>query len=278
VAAGYFKGSGDIFRNLSLSELLDTMDSLGVGQAVLTNNCEDIDEHVLSFVSARPDRFVLSAYVNPRNGLSAVRALASFAAQHPVVLARITPFMIDLPANDREYYPIYAKCVELGIPVSILTGMPGPAVYARWQDPKLLDDVLRVLSGAHGCDGAWCRPVVAGRHPTDDQESESIHDDLGMGAEPAAGRTYRVHELWRAQPNHVCLGPFHPAHAPVRGRGIGTVPSRGCARTLSAGQRSDYPADRGKVILTQRGYIASLDFDYRVCRPGLFTRPARDAE
>jgi hypothetical protein len=44
------------------------MDALGVQQAVLTNNCERVDEHVLSSVETRPDRFVLSAYVNPRTG------------------------------------------------------------------------------------------------------------------------------------------------------------------------------------------------------------------
>jgi predicted TIM-barrel fold metal-dependent hydrolase len=31
----------------------------------------------------------------------------------------LRPFMIGLPADDRRYYPLYAKCVELGIPVSI---------------------------------------------------------------------------------------------------------------------------------------------------------------
>ena len=29
--------------------------------------------------------------------------------------------MIGLPADDRRYYPLYAKCVELGIPLSIHT-------------------------------------------------------------------------------------------------------------------------------------------------------------
>jgi predicted TIM-barrel fold metal-dependent hydrolase len=140
--------------------MIDTMDSLGVRTAVLTNNCETIDQHVLATVDAHPDRFVLSAYVNPRNGMSAVRALEAFARSYPLALARITPFMIDLPANDREYYPIYAKCVELGLAISILTGMPGPGVYARWQDPKLLDDVcvffpeLTVIM-SHGADPWW---------------------------------------------------------------------------------------------------------------------------
>jgi predicted TIM-barrel fold metal-dependent hydrolase len=31
----------------------------------------------------------------------------------------VRPFMIGVPADDRRYYPLYAKCVELGVPVSI---------------------------------------------------------------------------------------------------------------------------------------------------------------
>jgi hypothetical protein len=31
----------------------------------------------------------------------------------------LRPFMIGLPADDRRYYPFYAKCVELDIPLSI---------------------------------------------------------------------------------------------------------------------------------------------------------------
>ena len=31
----------------------------------------------------------------------------------------VRPFMIGLPADDRRYYPLYAKCVELDVPVSI---------------------------------------------------------------------------------------------------------------------------------------------------------------
>ncbi|MDI1288563.1 MAG: amidohydrolase family protein [bacterium] len=164
VANQYFKRPDEIFRNISPGELIDTMDEAGVRTAILTNNCEDIDKHVLSVLDARPDRFVLSAYVNPRNGMAAVRALESFTRDHPVVLARITPFIIDLPANDREYYPIYAKCVELDLPVSILTGTPGPGVYARWQNPTLLDDVcvffpeLTVVM-SHGAEPWWPQAI-----------------------------------------------------------------------------------------------------------------------
>ncbi len=164
VASHYFKRPDEMFRNISMSEMIDTMDELGVQTAILTNNCENIDEHVLSVLNARPDRFVMSCYVNPRNGMDAVRALESFTRDLPVVLARITPFIIDLPANDREYYPIYAKCIELDLPVSILTGTPGPGVYARWQNPTLLDDVcvffpeLTVVM-SHGADPWWTQAI-----------------------------------------------------------------------------------------------------------------------
>jgi predicted TIM-barrel fold metal-dependent hydrolase len=58
------------------------------------------------------------------------------------------------PLNHALYYPLYATCEELGIPVSINIGIPGPRVRSRCQDPVLLEDVLidfpdLVIIGAH---------------------------------------------------------------------------------------------------------------------------------
>ena len=44
--------------------------------------------------------------------------------------------------NHRLYYPVYATAEELGIPVAINVGIPGPQVRSRCQDPVLLEDVL----------------------------------------------------------------------------------------------------------------------------------------
>ena len=64
-------------------------------------------------------------------------------AQHPsVVLIRVTPLVEQFELNHRLYYPVYATCVELGLPVSINVGIPGPQVRSRCQDPVLLEDVL----------------------------------------------------------------------------------------------------------------------------------------
>jgi predicted TIM-barrel fold metal-dependent hydrolase len=39
---------------------------------------------------------------------------------------RIIPWLWDLPPDDRRYYPLYAECVELGIPFCLQVGHTGP--------------------------------------------------------------------------------------------------------------------------------------------------------
>ena len=46
-----------------------------------------------------------------------------------------------LPINDKHWYPIYAKCCELDLPVFVATGVPGPRVPMMAQYVGLLDEV-----------------------------------------------------------------------------------------------------------------------------------------
>jgi predicted TIM-barrel fold metal-dependent hydrolase len=160
VAEDYFKRAEEIFKDISLQEMLDTMDRCGVEKSVLSLRAENPSEYVLSFVRARPDRFVLAAYVDPRRGMTALRALQAVVKNEPVVLARVVPFMINLPPDDKVYYPVYAKCVELGLPISVNTGIPGPPAPGKCQDPIYLDEVclffpeLKLIM-AHGADPWW---------------------------------------------------------------------------------------------------------------------------
>jgi predicted TIM-barrel fold metal-dependent hydrolase len=160
VAEDYFKRSDQIFHDISLQEMLDTMDRCGVAVSILSLRAENPSEQVLSFVRARPDRFVLAAYVDPRRGMTALRALEAVVKNEPVVLARVVPFMINLPPDDRVYYPVYAKCIELDLPISVNTGIPGPPAPGKCQDPMFLDEVclffpeLKLIM-AHGADPWW---------------------------------------------------------------------------------------------------------------------------
>ena len=100
------------------------------------------------------------AQVDPRRGMKTIRALQSFRESHNVVLARITPFYLDVAPNDAIYYPVYAKCVELDLPITINTGIPGPPAPGECQNPMHLDKVclhfpeLKIVM-AHGADPWW---------------------------------------------------------------------------------------------------------------------------
>jgi predicted TIM-barrel fold metal-dependent hydrolase len=93
-----------------------------------------------------------------------LRALERIVRDEPVVLARATPFMVSLPPNDRVYYPVYAKCIELDLPIAVNTGIPGPPVPGWCQHPMHLDDVCYFfpelkLVMSHGADPWWAEAI-----------------------------------------------------------------------------------------------------------------------
>ena len=161
VTEDYFKQEIETIKTISIDELREAMDRAGVERAIITLTGEAPSDHALAFPKADPERFVLSVAVDPRRGMRAVRELEALVRNEPVVLARITPFMVGgLAPNENCYYPVYAKCVELDLPIAVNTGLPGPPVPGRCQDPLFLDEVCYhfpelVLVMAHGADPWW---------------------------------------------------------------------------------------------------------------------------
>lgn len=95
-------------------------------------------------LAAHADRIFLSVRVNPHDGTRGLRRLDELARRYPSVRSvSLSPHMISplVPPNSKEYYPVYAKCVELDIAVYINVGFPGPRVPAAVQDPIHLDEV-----------------------------------------------------------------------------------------------------------------------------------------
>jgi predicted TIM-barrel fold metal-dependent hydrolase len=160
VAEDYFKRAAEMFQDFSVEEMVAVMDRCGVEKSILSLRGETPSEHVLKFARERPDRFVYAVYVDPRRGMPALRELATLRKNEPVALARAVPFMINLPPDDKCYYPLYAKCVELDLPISVNTGIPGPPAPGKCQDPIYLDEVclffpeLKLIM-AHGADPWW---------------------------------------------------------------------------------------------------------------------------
>jgi hypothetical protein len=79
-----------------------------------------------SIVASDPERLVGVASVDLRRPMEAVRELRRAVNELGFRALRVLPWMWDLPPDDRRYYPLYAECVELGIPFCLQVGHTGP--------------------------------------------------------------------------------------------------------------------------------------------------------
>ena len=127
-----------------LTKLLATMDACGVdvGVVAVGLSAEGTDD-LLDEVGEHPDRLRVALVVDrPDRPVRQCERLRHFSAHPAVALVRVTPLVHQYPLNDKLYYPVYAVCAELGLPVSINVGVPGPRVRSACQHPKRLEDVL----------------------------------------------------------------------------------------------------------------------------------------
>ncbi|WP_059016824.1 amidohydrolase family protein [Mycobacterium sp. M26] len=160
----YFKGPASMFAPVELSQLLDEMDAYGVQKAILMDNITTPHATARSFVEARPDRFALAmGGLNLLRPMPTLRELTAVVADLPVVYAAVGPSFwgdAQYPPSDAVYYPLYTKCAELGLPLCLNTGLPGPPIPGEVQNPIHLDRVcvrfpeLR-LCMIHGADPWW---------------------------------------------------------------------------------------------------------------------------
>jgi predicted TIM-barrel fold metal-dependent hydrolase len=110
-------------------------------------------------VSEHPDRFIPCFGVDPNQGMDGVRELVRAHDELGAIAASAFPCGLNpqVPINDRRFYPIYAKCVELDIPIFVCAGIPGPRVPYQPQYVGHIDDVcydfpeLRFVT-RHGCE------------------------------------------------------------------------------------------------------------------------------
>lgn len=129
-------------RGTTLEQLIDEMDAAGVEKGVLCSGFfgEDRD-WCIKARDRHPERFALSHVLDPRTGMAAVRLAEELVRQDDYRLIRMMGLQTQLFYNDPTYYPVYAKCTELGIPVGLNVGFPGPQVPSKFQDPLPVDDV-----------------------------------------------------------------------------------------------------------------------------------------
>jgi len=110
---------------------LGALDAAGVTRAMITawhgpEGALISNDEVAGFVAAAPDRLVGVASVDLARPMVAVRELRRAVNDLGFRGLRLLPWLWGLPPDDRRYYPLYAECVELGVPFCLQVGHAGP--------------------------------------------------------------------------------------------------------------------------------------------------------
>jgi uncharacterized protein len=123
---------------------------IGVGEAGGTSDLA---------LKRHPDRFVAQVGADPNEGMEAVRKIVRAHEEHDVKAIGMFPAGLfpQVAINDKKMYPIYAKAVELGIPVFCCAGVPGPRLRFEPQKVEYIDEVMYdfpelVFVTRHGCE------------------------------------------------------------------------------------------------------------------------------
>jgi predicted TIM-barrel fold metal-dependent hydrolase len=131
------------------------MDRHGIHKGLIRIN----DEVSREALRRHPDRFVPQLRLDPHEGMHAVRQLVREHETYGVRAVSLFPagYVPQVAINDKKMYPIYAKCVELGLPVFVCAGVPGPRVPMAVQHVELIDEVMYdfpelVFITRHGCE------------------------------------------------------------------------------------------------------------------------------
>jgi uncharacterized protein len=97
---------------------------------------------VADMMARYPGRFFGAVTIDPTGIMKSVRQLERGVREYGFNVCFILPARIGLPPNHACYFPIYAKCVELGIPVRMNVGLPAFQGAGWVQHPMHLDEVL----------------------------------------------------------------------------------------------------------------------------------------
>jgi predicted TIM-barrel fold metal-dependent hydrolase len=120
------------FEGISLEEMLARMDAAGIEMAFLVaakvgpigpRACYHVPYRLVAEAVQRyPERFRALAGLDPTEGMSGVRALERAVRDDGFIGAHFYPHWFELAPDHARWYPFYAKCVELDIPVQLQVG------------------------------------------------------------------------------------------------------------------------------------------------------------
>jgi uncharacterized protein len=176
-------GQRALAEELPLEITVGAMDQAGVDFGLLTawhspREGELIsNDEVARWVAERPDRFAGLAAVALDKPMQAVRELRRCVGELGFKGLRMLPWLWEAPPTDRRFYPLYAACVELGVPFCTQVGHTGPLRPSEtgrpipYIDQVAIDFPELVIVGGH-IGYPWTEEMIAVA-----RKHENVHID-----------------------------------------------------------------------------------------------------
>ena len=125
------KWTGQALQEVPLEQTVRAMRSAGVEKAMMAawygpGGALISNEEVLEITRQHPDLFVGIASADIRDPVAAVHTLRECVTRRGFKGLRIVQWLWELPCTHALYYPLYAACVELDVPVCLQVGLIGP--------------------------------------------------------------------------------------------------------------------------------------------------------
>ena len=123
------------------------------------------NDEVAGFVAQAPERLIGVGSVDLTRPMAAMREVRRCVEQLGFKAIRVLPWLWEVPPTDRRFYPVYAACVEAGVPFCLQIGHTGPLMPSEVGRPIYLDQVaidfpeLTIVAGHIGY--PWTDEAIA---------------------------------------------------------------------------------------------------------------------
>ncbi len=135
-------GNERLIGGISIDDMLDELARSSVDLALVSGGPATPMSEVVKSLDKDPDHLIGVASVDPTAGIMrAVRELEAYVRDYPICGLKLEPFYLYKDPTDRMYYPLYAKCEELGLAVQTQVGGTGPLFPSRTGQPLHIDEV-----------------------------------------------------------------------------------------------------------------------------------------
>jgi predicted TIM-barrel fold metal-dependent hydrolase len=158
-------------RTFGPDETVEEMDKAGIRALMLCAWCRPgqwvyTNDEIAEYTRRYPDRFFGVAAVDLERPIAAVRELERAVKDLGFKALRVVPWLWKRPPTDPLYYPLYVKCIELGIPFCTQVGHTGPLMPSETGRPiPYIDEIaltfpeLTIVGGHIGY--PWTDEMIA---------------------------------------------------------------------------------------------------------------------